>query len=486
MTSSRPRWGLAIAVAFGAAAYLGLVLLDRSAATLRDEHVPTTIAWWLLAWAGFAIAVAVNERRAVSLRLLWTVAIASRVVLWLTEPTLSDDVYRYLWDGHLITEGVNPYRFAVSDPRLDEWAVPIRDLVNAPTFATPYLPVTELVFAAVAAVAPLQATSMQVTMTGFDLATIGVLLAALPRAGLPRRRVLLYAWNPLVVIEVAHGAHLDALMTFLAVSAIALADNRRWWAAPALAAAAVLTRGLPALFLPLVVWRWRVRHWLVAAAVTLALSAPFAAGAGLGLDPDDGPVGLLGSARVYARDWQFNAEVFHWFQTVARWIGLSDPAAAGRTSVGVVMVGIVLASMWWLRPRADEARGDGTPSPSPERLLREWRMAAVLLAAYAVLTTTLHPWYLVAAWAVAPFVTPTASESPRRWWLLAPAGYLSAMIVTSYLTYLDPNAHAELAWVRRLEWYPTLLLAAAVTAMATLNGRGTPGLDGTEAGRVDG
>lgn len=84
----------------GLVAYSGLVSLHSRHGTLRDGHTPETLAWYGLAFTAYLAAILWAERRrAVSLKVVWGAAIAFRVLLLLTPPTLSDDVYRYMWDG---------------------------------------------------------------------------------------------------------------------------------------------------------------------------------------------------------------------------------------------------------------------------------------------------------------------------------------------------------------------------------------------------
>ncbi len=89
---------------------------------------------------------------------------------------------------------------------------------------------------------------------------------------------------------------------------------------------------------------------------------------------------------------------------------------------------------------------------------------AVPLMAYVLLTPTLHPWYLLIVIVFLPFLAPGREEKSGRWWLLAPWLYLSAAIIFSYVTYINPQDLREYEWVRALEWPPTLLLLAIASA----------------------
>ena len=91
-------------------AYGGMVTLHLRHGTLRDIHTANTLIWYLFAFATYLVAILWAERRRkISRMVMWGGAIAFRVALLFTAPTLSDDIYRYMWDGHVANNGVSPY-----------------------------------------------------------------------------------------------------------------------------------------------------------------------------------------------------------------------------------------------------------------------------------------------------------------------------------------------------------------------------------------
>ncbi len=452
----RSSWGLVAAVVLSAAAYGGMVAVDATTGTLRGRSTPWTIALYLLAVAGFVVALWWNERRGIPWRWLWLVPLVFRLVLLFTTPTLSDDVYRYLWDGHVATQGVNPYGYTLDDARLDQYEIEARALANNPTFGTPYLPAAQLVFAGSALVLPSEPWTMQAVMVAFDVAAALLIVVLLGRAGLPRSRVMLYLWNPLVIVEVAHSAHLDAAMIALALLAVALSIQREHrgpgWAAPVALALATLTRPLPLLLLPVLWWRWSWSQRTVLGVSLAAILVPFGVTAGWGLTGEVTRTGVFGSSRAFVQEVSFNSGVFHWVRGWLEQLGAADPVEAARLVVGVVLAALVVA-VWRRAKHVDEPR-------------HALRLMAVPLMGYVVLTSILHPWYLLILVALLPFLTPAADEPARRWWWLAPWIYLGAAVGFSYLTYRDPARFGELEWVRRLEWYPSLVLLVVVATWA--------------------
>ncbi len=438
----------------------GVLWVDHVNGTVRAGVVDQTIAFYVVAFVGFVAAVWLNERRAIDWRVIWAVAIVARLLLLFTTPTLSDDVYRYLWEGHLLSEGVSPYQAPIFDPALDPYSIPARSLVNNPTLASPYLPMAHAVFALSAALFPSEPITMQIVMVLLELTAAALLVVLLRVVGAKRERILLWLWNPLVIVEVAHGAHLDALMIALTLGALVLAVDPQLQdsksgriGAPVLLALATLTRPIPVLLVPVLFWRWNWTQRVIYGATLVGAVVPFALWSGLGLGTAQAGVGVFGSSRSYTETFRFNTAIY---QSLEQWIGSqglddrgwNEPMALTRLVVAIAFVSFML---WlWFR-----ARSVVTP-------LATLRMMMIPIGAYVLLTPVFHPWYALLLFALLIFQAPVDGEPPTRWLTLVPWGWLAAATSLSYLTYRDPFNFAESAWVRRVEWWPVLIVGAAV------------------------
>jgi alpha-1,6-mannosyltransferase len=468
---------------------------------LRGPPLTRFLVYFFLAAVAYAMAVAWLDRTPPSLRVVWTFALLFRLILLLTSPpTLSDDVYRYIWDGRLANAGVSPYAHAVDSPLLDRFDSPQRALVNNSWMASPYLPVAQALFVVVYRLAPDSPLTFQIIAVLLDLLTGWLATDLLRRLSLPRERVLIYLWNPLVVVEFAHGAHVDALMICLMMLALWALSAAPRLSPPALAAA-TLTKGIPGLLLPVVTWRWGWRRTLIYIGLVIAVLVPFALGAGWGLTGPRNGEGLFGALRIYTAHWNYNGGLYHWLEVTLS--GYRTPGAvppeivgeapirAAKLTMGVIL-GLVLTVVGWKGRRCNDDVG----------LLR---LAVVPLAAYLLLTTTVHPWYVTLVIPLLPFLlpkkdekTPLAGGSPtlfgkvsdgmadrrerhrrregpgrgpspndgasifriatRSGRFLWPWLYFSAAVALSYLTYLDPANLREHDWVRLVEYVPLYLL----------------------------
>ncbi|OGF24348.1 MAG: hypothetical protein A2V63_02130 [Candidatus Eisenbacteria bacterium RBG_19FT_COMBO_70_11] len=348
------------------------------------------------------------------------VALATRAALFPAAPSLSDDIYRYVWEGRVVASGGNPYRQSPLDPAL----APLRDAViypriNHKELSTIYPPLAEAGFALVARVVP--------TVWGFklwvvlhDLALVAVLAWWARRRGGSAAPALVYAWNPLVLIEYAGSGHHDPTGMLWLALALVLADSRPVASALALAAAA-LVKLAPLLALPFLLrrWPWRAR-WV--ALVTLAV--------GLGwfwLQTRGAAAGL----NAFWGTWRNNELGFFYLDRLLGGFGPARVAALG-------LVAAALAYAWW-RERAPAAA------------------ARLGLRGGTLVSPVVHPWYL--GWVL--MLEPLGPSPP--WLLLSFTAILNYGVFAT--TALGRDFHPTLAW-RWVEFGVPLLLALGLTLRA--------------------
>ena len=227
-------------------------------------------------------------------------AVVFRLTLLLSPTAPSEDLYRYIWDGRVLSEGINPYLFPPSAPELAWIAIPALSQVSSPNVITPYPPLAEGLFAALYLLFPGSVLAVKATIALAELATIGLLATILRGLGRPVAWVAIYAWSPLTIQEFAGHGHLDAvwLPLFLAAALLAAHDRRKLSAA-ALALAALL-KAIPVLVIPALLGRWRLAG-LVSFVLVVALGfAPFL-GAGSRI--------MAGAATIFGR-WDANSSLY--------------------------------------------------------------------------------------------------------------------------------------------------------------------------------
>ncbi|MXZ34375.1 MAG: hypothetical protein F4Z21_03740, partial [Acidobacteria bacterium] len=148
------------------------------------------------------------------LPLILLFALAFRLLLLPAPPALSDDIYRYLWEGYLQTEAINPYGHSPQSPELEEYRNPVWTSVNNKAVSAIYPPFAQMVHA-LFYLGLGSVSGFKLAFLGVEIGLVAAILALLKRSGRPLGRVLVYAWNPLVVIEVGWSGHHDVLVVGL-------------------------------------------------------------------------------------------------------------------------------------------------------------------------------------------------------------------------------------------------------------------------------
>ncbi len=430
----------------------GTVMFGSFLTMTRLDHFTlegyTFVGLLLIAFVAYSIVVIlILNKPSLSLWIIAVFTLLFRFPLLFTPPTLSTDIWRYLWDGRLINEGVNPYQYRVDAPELADLRTPLHTRIEHQWMASPYPPVAQAVFATTYRIFPENARAMQIVFMGFDLLTALLLIQLLRLLGHPPAWVLIYAWNPMIVVEFAHGAHIDSLMTLsILLACYFQLKNQSRLSAFALAIA-TLTKFIPALLLPIFVPRWGVKNtFLFILLISLAF-LPFI-NAGLGLTSETEGVGIFGAAKIYASEWKTNDGLYYWLVETLKG-RVDDPLATGRALTRFIL--LAAGGLIFLKTYRQKDLDS----------LTLFSDAALLISLYLLLAFAMFPWYLTWLIALLPLLTLHKNAAARLFaiaWL-----YFSAAVNLSYLFYLDPTRPSEANWIRQIEYYPLyMLLGVAV------------------------
>jgi hypothetical protein len=363
-------------------------------------------------------------------------AILMQGVLVFTLPTLSDDMYRYVWEGRLQGHGVSPYAHPPNAPEVahlrDEQLWP---LVNRKSAITVYPPAAEAAYALLWRLWPDSVRWFQIAMAGGGLLAGALLVGLLQALRLPETRLLIYLWSPLLIFETAHGAHVDGLVLPVLVGAWWARVRERDWLVGVLLGLATAMKLYPALLLPAL---WRPNHRRgrrqlpLAFAVTVAACyAPYVAWSG---------IGVLGFLPKYFNE-RFNLGLAGLLIPLfTRW-GF-DPS---RGILMLTLMGLGIAALWMVaRPAADGATA--------------LRRCIWLIGIFTLLTQNLFSWYML--WTlplIALFLQPGPPAGLRLdgwtgWWLF------SGLVMLSYSFFIGWRPVPFLLGVQFIPFYLLLLV----------------------------
>ena len=405
-------------------------------------------------WAGFfpallcyALATLVVLRRPHS-RATWTIlgaALVFRLTLWWSPPTLSDDIFRYVWDGRVQLAGINPYLHPPAAPELAHLRDELHGLVNHPDVPTIYPPLAQLFFRLVCALSATPA-ALKFALLLCDFGLCLLLRRSLVRRGQDPCRVLLYAWHPLPVVEIAGSGHIDALGILLLFGALYALQIRRIAAATAALAGAFLAKLVPLVLLP-ALWRQAGKGWFDLRPRRALIWFPALALLGYMPFAEAGSK-LATGLSTYAQHWHFNAAVYALIQSaLAPWDAAAHLHARWLCAALLVALGL----------RAQIQLAD------------PYAAACTTLGAYVLLSPTMHPWYLL--W-ILPFLPFFAHPA---WGLL---GGLVALAYHVLIDYAASGIWREELWILWAQYAPfySLLLATALHRHKKSNEAAAPGV----------
>ncbi len=376
---------------------------------------------------------AVASGGTVAFRVMFVAAVVFRLIAASAPPSLSDDVYRYVWDGRVQAAGHHPYKFAPNDPMRSG----LRDAVvypkiNHPDIPTIYPPLAEMLFVALA-FAKLGVIGFKVAFALIDVGVVWALLILLRALGLPRDRVVLYAWNPLAVIEIAGSGHMEPLGVLFVVLAIAWIIEGKATRAGAALGAAIQAKLFPLLLVPGFARRMKTVPLLALVAVVAITTVPYAL---------RGPwygAGVL----AYANRWEHGAVFFTGVRRFFEWADLAPHLKAAiawaQARWGTAETGVwdAMYRMVWpqglARITVALAAIGFAVAQSFRRGLDAAHEARLALGGAILLAPTLHPWYVL-------WVLPLAAAQGPGGWLL-----FGALVPLQYLAGAD-----DVPWAIRL------------------------------------
>lgn len=212
-------------------------------------------------------------------RIIGFIAALTQLPGLLARPLLSDDSYRYVWDGRVQLAGIDPYRYPPLSPALTRLRDPLLfppgslPVINRPWVHTIYPPIAELWFTLIAVVTPWRAgvLGLQLASAVAVVVTTIMLGRILTATGSRPGWALAYGACPATMIEAANGAHVDVLAALLLViMGWALIGGRHWMAGVMLGLAGGV-KLVPMLLLPVFIRRQPLRT-AATSVVTLAAS----------------------------------------------------------------------------------------------------------------------------------------------------------------------------------------------------------------------
>jgi Gpi18-like mannosyltransferase len=379
-----------------------------------------------------------------NLKFLTWIAFGFRAVLILAIPNLSQDFYRFIWDGRMILEGINPYLFTVeSFISINEFPVAqSQELyagmgsLNASHF-TNYPPINQLCFVIAGVFAGKSILGsvlvMRLLIIAADFGTLYFGQKLLKKLKLPAYNIFWYILNPFIIIELTGNLHFEGVMIFFFIWSMYLFHSSKWKWAAVVFALSVSVKLIPLLFLPLFLQSFMknkevsttlnltklIGFYAIIGFITLLLFTPFYSSEFIN--------NYTETVALWFQNFEFNASIYY----IAREIGYlfrgyNEIAVIGKI-IPIVVILIVLIM---------------TVVRKNKTTLELITAMLLALSFYYFTSTTVHPWYIATLLALSVF---TKYKFPLVW---------SFVIILSYLAYINLNKadKSENLWIIGFEY----------------------------------
>ena len=375
-----------------------------------------------------------------NIKLLTWIAFVFRAIFILAIPNLSQDFYRFIWDGRMILEGFNPYLFT-PDSFIANGEFPVTQAQElhagmgslSTSHFTNYPPLNQLCFVIAGLFAGKSILGSVVVLRLIIIAAdFGVLYFGkrlLEKLKLPAHTIFWYILNPFIIIELTGNLHFEGVMIFFLVCSLYLLYSEKWQLAAFVFACSVSIKLIPLIFLPLF-WQWFTKRnastelsmtklisfYAIVGLTTIMLFAPFYSSQFV--------TNYAQTVGLWFQNFEFNASIYY----IARDIGYlfrgyNEIAIIGTITAIVVFLFVVGIALF-------------RKNISMIQLITAMLF---VLSFYYFTATTVHPWYIATLLILSIF---TKYKFPLVW---------SFVIIFSYLAY-GSNDTNENFWIIILEY----------------------------------
>ncbi|WP_423856430.1 mannosyltransferase [Yeosuana marina] len=428
---------------------------------VRTDYIKLIMLYAALFYLFYKLTI--SNKNAITF--LFIISFLLRFIFLFALPNLSQDFYRFIWDGRMILEGINPYLFT-PESFISKGVFPVYQaqelyngmgILNGSHF-TNYPPVNQLCFVIAGLFAGKSilgsAIVMRIIIILADLGTFYFGKKILEKLNIPIHNIFWYILNPFVIIELTGNLHFEGVMIFFLVWSLYLLQSRKLKFSAIILALSISVKLIPLIFLPLL-FKWFVKpsyhfkslqktskfirtdennkaimsnnykiqgiakliyFYSIVGLTTLVLFLPFYSSEFI--------INYTKTVALWFQDFEFNASLYYIARAIGYLVtGYNEISIIGKI-IPILVVLVVIAIALFRKNKT-------LPGLITSMLL--------VLSFYYFTSTTVHPWYIATLLILSVF---TRYRFPLIW---------SFVGILSYLAYTNSD-NTENLWIIALEY----------------------------------
>lgn len=379
--------------------------------------------------AFMAYVLLVKQAILSDLRKYQYIGISLRLIFLMSIPSLSDDYFRFIWDGQLLKHGINPFDFLPADvtanfPNKEK----LLEGMNSQNYYSIYPPVAQLIYYLGVAFSPKSILGSIISMRSIvllaELGSIFLIPKILRSLKMNPLNSLWYILNPLVIIELTGNLHFEGIMIFLFLTALFFIIQNKRLAASIFWALSAGAKLIPMVFLPVLFRKYKIKELFLIYGLTIGFFILF----WIPLYNSNMLIHFSESFNLYFKNFEFNASLYY----VVRWVGFQFTGYNIIELAGDYMPKIALIIMIVIMMRkANKDLGKAVES------------ILFAISIYYLFAFIVHPWYICTVLVLGVF---TQYRFAVLWSFLA---------VLSYWAY-QTNAYEENLYLVTFEYLTVL------------------------------
>lgn len=347
-----------------------------------------------------------------------------RLLMFFGDPALSDDFYRFIWDGRLINQGIHPFLYLPSEI-IANYSIPgvdtsLFEKLNSQDYFTIYPSISQLIFylSTFSGTHEIfwEVLTMRSILFCFDIGSMMILWKLLRLNDMPISKLSLFAFNPLIILELTGNLHFEGVMIFFLLLFVYLYMRKSLYGAAVALAFAISTKVVPLIFIPYVFFKERhgrgILFSLTAGLICVVLAVPLLSATFI--------THLQKSIMLFINNFEFNASIYFLVRAIGSWLmGYNPIAFVGPLLSLIVFVGI--SALGYIAGRKIHMSMVAT--------------MVLSLTIYLLFSTTVHPWYSLPLLSLAIL---TKFKYPVLW---------TALIFISYIGYSADGYGIKSVWL---------------------------------------